>query len=85
MIKLTNKCPRFNFCSCNVCPLDLQAQLRKRLPEEEFCPFCLKKKSESQKGIRTRMPDTILKFVPELNVKLLNKRNQKRWHDINKT
>lgn len=78
------KCLRFTFCSHNICPLDIDANLRNKLPDEDICPFCLKKKTSFQKGIRTLAPDSIIEVIPELNVKLLNKRNQKRWTDLHK-
>lgn len=79
-----NRCNKYNYCSLNVCPLDPDANIRKILPGENRCPFCLNKKTRLQKGIRTRMPDIILKFVPKSNVKLLNRRNQMRWQGLNK-
>ena len=85
IIENLRKCPRFNWCSINVCPLDLEADLRNKLPGENQCPFTINKKSKSQKGIRTQMPSPILKFVPKSNVKMLHKRNQGRWHDLQKT
>lgn len=76
------KCPRFNNCSINICPLDLEVNLRTKLSEEEDCPFTIKKKGKSQKGIKTLAPDSILKFIPKSNVKMLNKRNQRRWREL---
>ncbi len=76
------KCPRFDVCSCNICPLDLGANLRNKLPEENSCPFTIKKKKKSKKGIRTLAPDSIIKFIPKLNLKMLNMRNQKRWREL---
>ena len=78
------KCPRFNWCSVNICPLDLEADLRSKLPEETSCPFTIKKRGRNQKGIRTRIPDHALKFVPESNVRILHRSNQKRWHELHK-
>lgn len=78
------RCPRFNNCSVNFCPLDLEVNLRNNLPSEERCPFTINKRVKSQKGIKTQMPPPILEFVPESNVKMLNKRNQKRWHNLHK-
>ncbi len=77
------RCPRFNSCSANVCPIDADAGLRKQLPGEDRCPFCLKKKSEGQKGIRTLAPSSILEVIPKSNLKMLNRRSQKRWLAIN--
>jgi len=76
------KCPRWNYCSTNICPLDPDVNLRNKLPKENICPFCLKKKAGFQKGIRTLSTDSVLEVVPESNIKLLNRRNQKRWHEI---
>ena len=88
MIKITlqnlKKCPRFSGCSINACPLDLEANLRSKLPEEESCPFTIKKRAVSQKGIRILAPDSILEVIPESNVKMLHKRNQKRWYEFKK-
>jgi hypothetical protein len=77
-------CPRFNQCSANICPLEPEANLRNKLPNESLCPFCLKKKATFQRGIRTLAPASVLAVVPESNVKMLNRRNQKRRHDLYK-
>lgn len=82
MIENIKKCPRFNECSVNVCPLDDEANLKDKLPEENVCPFCLKKKAAFQKGIRTLAPDSVLAVIPESNLKMLNNRSQKRWHTL---
>ncbi len=77
-------CPRFNYCSINICPLDLEANLRNRLQEETPCPFSIKKRGKEQKSIKTQAPDIILDVIPESNLKMLHRRNQKRWHDLHK-
>jgi len=64
--------------------LDHEVELRTELPEEEKCPFIIKKRRKEQKGIRTQAPDSVLKVIPESNVKMLNKGNLKRWHDLHK-
>lgn len=71
------KCPRFIFCSANLCPLDIEINDRKG-DNEIRCPFTIKKKLRSEKGIRTLAPDSILQFVPKSNLKLLNRRSQER-------
>jgi hypothetical protein len=81
-IENLKKCTRFNYCSINICPLDLEANLRNELPEEELCPFSIKKRGKEQKGIKTQAPDSILEVIPESNLKLLHRRNQKRWYDL---
>ena len=77
------KCPRFEWCSNNVCPLDSDALLRESLPGENSCPFTLKKKKKIQKGMKTLAPHNILEVIPKSNKNLLNKRNQKRWEKVN--
>jgi len=84
VVENLKKCNRFNCCSVNVCPLDGEANLRNSLSGENKCPFCLNKKSRLQKGIRTLAPAGILQFVPESNLKMLNRRNQRRWHEFRK-
>jgi len=78
------KCARFNYCSINICPLDLKANLRNELPGEESCPFSIKKRNKGQKGIKTQATDSILEVIPESNLKILHKRNQKRWCALHK-
>lgn len=81
-IENLRRCPRFNWCSISVCPLDLEAKIRIRYPDEKRCPFAINKKSKLQKGIRTQMTDPLLKFVHKSNLEMLNKRNLKRWHSL---
>ena len=77
-------CPRFENCSINICPLDPKVNLRNKLPEENNCPFTIKKRSRSQKGMKLLAPNHLLEVIPESNTKLLNKDNQKRWHELHK-
>jgi len=78
------KCSRFPRCSTNFCPLDLEAGQRTYIPGEDVCSFTIKNRKKFQKGLITRASDSILKVIPESNVKMLNKRNQKRWHALHK-
>lgn len=73
-------CPRFEDCSINICPLDPEASLRNKLPGENDCPFMVKKRTKGQKGMKLLAPANLLKVIPESNVKMLHRRNQKRWH-----
>lgn len=84
IIENLRKCPRFSWCSTNICPVDLEADLRTKLPEEKSCPFTIKKRSGTQKGIQTQAKDSALKVIPESNAKMLNKGNFKRWHALHK-
>lgn len=82
IIQNLRRCPRFDRCSINICPLDFEVNLKNKLPEEENCPFSIKKRGKDQKGIKTHATDSILEAIPELNVKMLHNRNQKRWYAI---
>ena len=77
-------CSRFEDCSINVCPLDPEANLRNKLPGEDDCPFTVKKRLKGQKGMKLLAPANFLKVIPESNVKMLHRRNQKRWHGLRK-
>ena len=72
------KCPRFDRCSANICPLDSEVAERTYLYGEDICPFTIKKRRKGQKGIKTQAPGCVLKVIPESNLKMLNKGNQKR-------
>lgn len=78
------RCNRFNECSANVCPLDNDAQFRKNLPREKRCPYTINRKDKSEKGIKTLLPPQLFEFIPIRNIKMLNRRNQKRRRDLQK-
>ena len=84
IIENLKKCPKFNWCSINICPLDFEANLRSKLPEENSCPFTIKKRVKGQKGIKLLAPLCVLEVIPESNVKMLNNGNLKRWHRLHK-
>lgn len=78
-------CPRFGECSINICVLDREISSRIKLPEENACPFTIKKRAKGQKGMRLAAPDNVLKVIPRSNKEMLNKGNLKRWHKLNGT
>jgi len=78
------KCPRFDRCSINVCPLDCETHFKIKLPKEDCCPFTIKKRVKGQKGARTLIPGSILKVIPKSNLKMLNKASWKRWYGLYK-
>ena len=84
MINNLKNCPRFPACSINKCPMDYGAELRVELPEEERCPFTIKKRKKYQRGIKTQASDGALKVIPKSNIKMLNKRNLRRWQNLHK-
>ena len=79
-----NNCPRFENCSIPICPADPEANLMDKLPEEDVCPFTVKKRSKGRKGMKLLAPANLLKVIPESNVKILHRRNQKRWQSLHK-
>lgn len=78
-----SKCPSYNGCNQNFCPLDLDLHLRSG-KEQDKCKWMREPK---QKKIGKRvftsggavMPDAILNFVPRANVARLNSISKQRW------
>lgn len=83
-LKRMEICPRFNKCSVNICPLDPKAEERTNVPDEDICPFTIKKRKKSQRGLVTHAPDNIFKVIPESNLKMLSRANQRRWRTLHK-
>jgi len=77
------KCPKFIGCSQNLCPLDSEVHLRTG-GESAKCRWMRESKrvkiqnKEFISGGRV-MPDTILNFVSESNLKWLNESSRKRY------
>ncbi len=76
------KCPRFDCCSANSCPIDINAHFRRNLPNEDYCPFTIKKKPKGQKGAKTLTPYIVLEVIPNKNHKMLNMASLKRLKKI---
>jgi hypothetical protein len=82
------RCSHFENCNQNFCPLDLELDFRFGR-ESDKCRFMRnpsKKKvggKEFISGGRV-MPDGILNFVPQRNLKWLNEVSKKRWKEIKK-
>jgi len=81
IIENLRRCPRYPGCSASICPFDLEVNIR-IAGCEDFCPFRINKKSKDEKGIVTLIGKSILEVIPESNLKMLNKRNQKRWSEL---
>ena len=80
------KCPSFYRCNQNFCPLDFDLNLRKG-KEQDKCRWMRepqKKKINGREFISGGgvMPNGILNFVPESNLKWLNESSQKRWRKL---
>jgi hypothetical protein len=86
IIENLRKCPYFDRCSKNLCPLDLELHLRSGKKEDK----CRWMQEPKRVKIKNRefisggqvMPNALLKFVPENNLKWLNKASQKRWLEL---
>ena len=77
------KCPCFERCSQNLCPLDPELRLRSG-GESDKCRWMREPKKKKVGGKEFIsgggvMPDAILKFVPESNLKWLNANSRKAW------
>jgi len=77
------KCRNFARCNQNRCPLDFELHLRTG-SESDKCRW-MRKASKTKIGSKEFvsggrvMPDAILIFVPESNLKWLNRVSQRRW------
>jgi hypothetical protein len=96
MIKMTEegkcnnmkKCPHFNECSQNLCPLDIDLYLRVGACRDK-CRWMrppLKKKVHGKVFIcgGKVMPNGVLNYAPESNLKWLNTLSKKEWLKIKK-
>ena len=87
MIDNMEKCPHFNTCSQNLCPLDLELHLRTGNKSDK-CRF-MREAKNAKIGQRhfvsggTQMPDALLNLVPESNLKSLNTPSRERWQKLN--
>ncbi len=80
------KCPSFDSCNRNLCPLDLELHLRSG-GKGDKCRWMKEPKKKNIKGREFMsgggvMPDGILNFVPQGNLKLLNGNSQNRWLEL---
>lgn len=88
VIKNLEKCAHFSACSQNFCPLDPKLHLRSGNKSCK-CRFMREAKMTKIAGREfvsggAVMPDALLKFVPESNLKSLNKVSQERWEELKK-
>ncbi len=82
------KCPNFNSCSQNFCPLDLELHLRSGSKQDK----CRWMREAKKAKIQDRefvsggavMPDALLNFVPRGNLERLNEDSRRRWHELAK-
>jgi|GEM_PF-911693 len=88
IIENLKKCPHFDPCNQNFCPLDLELNLRSGSKQDK-CRYMREAKvskiagREFTSGGRV-MPDAPLNFVPSENLSWLNQASQARWHELRK-
>lgn len=80
------KCPHFNGCSQNFCPLDFDMNLRSGKTQDK-CRFMREPKLVKIRGREfvsggTVMSDTLLILVPRSNLERLNTQSQRRWKEL---
>ncbi|MDD2646469.1 MAG: hypothetical protein PHV78_01735 [Patescibacteria group bacterium] len=80
IIENLKKCPYFNRCSQNLCPLDLELHLRTGNKQDK-CRWMREPKQARVEGKEFIsgggvMPNVLLNFVPEANLEWLNQSSQ---------
>jgi len=88
IIENLKKCPSFDRCNQNLCPLDPELHLR-GVNYSDKCRWMrepLRKKINGREFVSGGgvMLDGILNFVPRSNLKWLNESTQKRWLELKK-
>jgi len=86
IIENVERCSHFKSCNQNFCPLDLELDFRTG-GESDKCRFMRnpsKKKVGGKEFIAGGrvVPDGILNFVPQRNLKRLNEASQRQWMEI---
>jgi len=88
IIQKLKRCPHFDGCNQNLCPLDLELNLRNGGGGD----YCRWMRNPKRKKINGRefmsggavMPDGLLNLVPSANVERLNEASRTRWNELNK-
>lgn len=80
------KCPSYDRCSQNLCPLDLELNIRFGLKSER-CRYMREQKVSKINGKEfmsggSAMPDDVLVFVPKENHNWLNQASRKRHKEL---
>jgi len=86
IVRNLKRCPTFDKCSLNLCPLDFD--LKERTGSESDKCRWMKEARQCKIGNQEfiaggkAMPDELLEFVPESNLGWLNEKSQKRWSEL---
>ena len=88
IIENLKKCPHYETCSQNFCPLDYWLHLRSG-SQQDKCRWMREPKTSKIAGREfvsggAVTPDAILNFTPSENVKRLNQASQERWKELKK-
>lgn len=86
LINNLKKCPHYNSCSQNLCPLDFELNLRSG-GKGDRCRFTREPKKAKVAGREfvsggAVMPDVPLNFVPQGNVECLNEASRQRLIEL---
>lgn len=88
IIKNLQQCPHFNSCSQNLCPLDLDLNLRNGKKQDK-CRWMREPKTAKIAGREfvsggSVMPNALLNLVSESNLKWCNEASKNQWFKIRK-
>lgn len=88
VIENLERCPHFNSCSQNFCPLDMELSERSGTKQNK-CRWMREAKISKVAGREFVsgggvMPDALLKFVPRSNLEWLNEVSRVKWIDLRK-
>jgi hypothetical protein len=88
IVENLKKCPYFESCSRNLCPLDFEMELRSG-GKESRCRFSGEARGRKIDGQEIifggrQMPDATLVFVPQSNFNSLNEASKIRWPELKK-
>ena len=86
LVRNLERCPKFERCNRNLCPLDYELERRyggakcRWMQEGDAKP--IKTGVATFPGLGAPMPDDLLIHVPEKNVSRLNGRSRERWDEL---
>ena len=86
LVRNLERCPKFERCNRNLCPLDYELEKRhggarcRWMQEGDAKP--VRTGVATFAGVGAPMPDELLRFVPERNVPKLNSRSRTRWQEL---
>lgn len=87
VIENLKKCPHFESCSQNLCPLDLELSLRVGATRDECRymrrPRLVKVGNKEFVSGGTVAPDAVLNFTPSENSARLNESSKEKWEKLN--